>query len=150
MIGLCLTTAFSRNVLAQEPVSAASWQVVSLSKIRAGLAAQPSSLRLIPPEPTFRIIVWETQHLYQVLEQLQLRDAHTPPGGLYAFGQRQQLGNPWIGQPLVKIDVLPQVEAIGQAIAARRRASAEEAAREEVSHALVEMCLANVCQSADR
>jgi hypothetical protein len=149
MVGFCVAAALSASVLAQEGVSNAPTELVSLSRIRTALTSHPSPLRLTQPEPTFRVVVWQTR-FQELFERLDVHGEFTTPGGLRAFEQRQQLGNPWIGQPLFKINLLPFVENVAPAITAVHRNRAEQAAREEVRHAVVEMCLASVCQSADR
>ena len=150
MVGFCVAATFSGSLLAQEPAPNAPLGVVSLTRIRTALTAHPSPLRLTPPEPTFRVIVWETQHFFELSDRLDLPSEHAPPGGLYAFEQRQQLGNPWVGQPVFKIDVLPPLDQVHRAVTAAERARVERVARDGARHALVEMCLARVCQTADR
>jgi hypothetical protein len=121
---------------------------VSLAAIRKALTGPSPRLRLDPLTPTFRIVVWEAPRFY--LPDRGDVGGPAPPGGLVAFEQRQMLGNPWLGQPLFKLDLLHQVEKIGQAIGETRRRAQTEAARQDAARPLIEMCLGGVCASGDQ
>jgi len=73
-----------------------------------------------------------------------------PPGGLYAFEQRQRLGNPWVGQPLVQIDMLPIAERIIKSVQDARHARDQRTAHQEILRALSGFCIANVCDATER
>ena len=121
---------------------------VSVERIQRALA-KPAPLILDDASvtPTFRVVVREEQRF----QNLKLRDlsdvGHEPriPGGLHAFEQRQLQGNPWIGQPIITIDVLPMIEAAVEAFGRAHRVRAEKAARDEVRQALLEFCGTRDC-----
>jgi|SRR5206468_3816498 len=123
---------------------------VSISHIRAALD-RPPSLRLTIPEskPTFRVEIRErplySPNLLGPVERLwSTTTGPVPPGGLYAFEQRQRLGNQWT-QPLFSVDLLSIGAALHNAIANAHRSSAERAARDEVRRAFAEFCAAHDC-----
>jgi hypothetical protein len=122
-------------------------QIVSLDRIRKALERDRSSRLLIErPEPTFQVTVRELIHLTDPHGQDAFIDnLHPPRGGLYAFEQRQRLGNPWAGQPFIKVDVLPLLESVGQSIRKARHAHAQRSAQDEVERALTEFCAVNEC-----
>jgi hypothetical protein len=118
---------------------------VSLQRIRLALAQPPPLVDDSTVTPTFRVLVREEQRFQELLDLLDFGEEPRIPGGLTAFEQRRVLGNPWVGQPLILIDVLPMLNAGVQAIGKARRARAERAAREEVQQALVEFCALQGC-----
>jgi hypothetical protein len=147
MIPWCLAAALV-GAFAQAPANPpSSAPLVSFDAIRKGLAAP--RLRLQRPDPTFRIVVWETPHFFDWPDRVDVGGPR-PAGGLVAFEQRRMLGNPWLGQPLFSLDVLRQAERIGQAITDTRRARTETAARQDAARPLIEMCLATACAASDR
>jgi hypothetical protein len=62
-----------------------------------------------------------------------------PPGGLYAFEARQQVG-PQMTPPLVVIDMMPIARAFAGAIQSGRSARRRTAAREEMMRAVEAYC----------
>jgi len=118
---------------------------VSLSRIRE-MVAQPVVLRVVLPETPvdFRVDVRERQPL-ALLDTLDVESGPVPPGGLYAFEQRQRAGQMWLGQPLAQTDLMATAHSIGAAVGKVRRARAENAAREEVQRALAEFCATHNC-----
>jgi hypothetical protein len=117
-----------------------------LARIRRALTT-PSLLRPQPPEPTFRIVVDATSFQGQRPSDAPLPP---PPGGLYAFELRQQLGNPWKGEPLIKVDVLPLADRLFSAIGRARRRDAQSDTQDDIRRVLAEFCSVNVCADATR
>jgi hypothetical protein len=122
---------------------------VSVSHIRAALD-RPAPLRLtVPaPKPTYRVQIREhllySPNLLGPVEQLwSTTTGPPPPGGLYAYEQRQRLGQ--LSQPLYLVDLLSIGGAIKNAITNARRSGAEKAAREDVQRALAEFCATHEC-----
>lgn len=122
----------------------------SLARIRKGLAVQTLQIQSPAPEPTFRVSVQQTPLVNESLLRSDAKDGPIPPGGLYAFEQRQRLGNPWVNQPFIQIDLLPLADAIRQAIGDHHRLRMEHRAHDDVIRALTEFCVTNVCQPVDR
>lgn len=119
---------------------------VSLNQIRKALdKPKPNLLALSTVEPTFQVIIREDNVFQELLDRPDFGSGPRMPGGLYAFEQRQLLGKPWAGQPLIQIDVLPLLNAAGRAIGNARRTRLEEAAHEEVQRALMEFCAMHDC-----
>ena len=118
---------------------------VSLGRIRE-MVAQPVGLRVALPERPvdFRVDVRERQPM-ALLDTLDFGSGPVPPGGLYAFEQRQRAGQEWLGQPLAQTDLLATSHSIRAAVGKVRRARAEHAAREEVQRALTEFCAIHNC-----
>jgi len=74
-----------------------------------------------------------------VFDALDFNGGPVPPGGSYAFEQRRRLfGDPWAGQAMIQVNVLPLVEAAYRAISSARHDHAERAAHDEVQRALIE------------
>jgi len=120
----------------------------ALSRIRQALT-RPNPLQVVIPEPTFREVIQE-RTLERAWEKHSETGGPIPPGGLYAFEQRQRLGNPWAGQPMIQIDVLPLAERIFQSVRHSHHAQSERAAHEEVLRTLAEFCIANACEATTR
>ena len=119
----------------------------SLARIRRALS-QPNPLQVPTIEPTFRVEVKERPRDL-VVEKPNPLENPTPPGGRRAFDQRQQLGNPWTGQPLFQINMLPLAGRILKSVKDARRAHDEREAHEEVLRDLSAFCAAkNTCEGA--
>jgi hypothetical protein len=124
------------------PASVSPERLVSLTRIRQELERQSHPLAADVPQtiqPTFRAVV-QGQRIQAIFDALDFNGGPVPPGGLYAFEQRRLLGDPWAGQPLIQVNVLPVVKAAYHAISRARRDHAERAAHEEVRRALIEFC----------
>jgi hypothetical protein len=150
IIGLVLAVGLQQAV---DPSSApdASELPVSLTRIRTALE-RPEKLRLTLPEPDahFRVEIRErplySPNLLAPVETLwSPSPGRVPPGGLYAFEQRQRFGGLW-SQPMLSVDLLSIGSAVQKAIANARRTRAENAAREEVRRALAEFCAVHDCR----
>jgi len=147
--GLALALAVQAPV-EPGPVTASARELpVSVSRVRAALD-RPAPLRLTVPEPkpTYRVQIREhllySPNLLGPVEQLwSTTTGPPPPGGLYAYEQRQRLGQ--FSQPLYLMDLLSVGGAIRNAIANARRSGAEKAAREDVQRALAEFCATHEC-----
>ena len=116
--------------------------LVSLTRIRQGLERQHHLLAPDVPQtsqPTFRAAV-QGQRIQAVFDALDFNGGPVPPGGLYAFEQRRLSGNPWAGQAVIQVNVLPLVEATYRAISRTRHDHAERGAHEAVQRALIEFC----------
>jgi hypothetical protein len=93
-------------------------------------------------EPTFKVRIEGPRTLGDILPQLDV-DAGPPlPGGWYAFDQLQRTGNPWAGQPIVKVDLWP----IGATVRSALRDIRERQARDKVKRALTEFCEQHACR----
>jgi hypothetical protein len=113
----------------------------SIRRIRAALERpQTIDLDRIDQVPRFRVVIREPQR-FRDLPPLDFSAGPVPPGGLYAYEQRQRIGPP-MSQPLVSIDVMPIAQAIGRAAAGVRRARGEAAARDALQRAIAEYCAA--------
>ena len=121
-----------------------------LERIRRALDAQTLQIQSLAPEPTFRVSIQQTPAFDESWRRDDLNGGPKPLGGLYAFEQRQRLGNPWVGQPLIQIDVLPIAERIIKSVQDARHARDERAANQEVLRALSAFCIANVCDATER
>jgi hypothetical protein len=115
---------------------------VSLDRIRHALETQNQPLEwelTQPTQPTFRTEIrgWRVESLF---DRLDFNGGPVPPGGLYAFEQAQRLGNPWAGVPIVKVSVLPLIQAARHAISDVRHDRADRAAREEAQRAVIRLC----------
>jgi len=108
---------------------------VSIARIRAALSAEPT-LRQDPP--LFRVDVVE--RIPDLLPPIDFNGGPVPPGGLYAYEQRQRLGSPTIGQPLITIDVLPLAHALARSIHTAVHEHVAQSAHEEVQRAIWEYC----------
>jgi len=140
---LPLVASLSGQALS-EPQPAADSE--SLARIRQALSQQ-KPLQMGNVTPTFRVAIQE-RTWDRVEEKPNRWENPVPPGGLHAFEQRQQLGNPWANQPLVQIDILPVAERMIQAVKDAQRAHRERAAHEEVLRSLWAFCITNVCEEA--
>ena len=121
-----------------------------MSRIHAALD-RPAPLRLTLPEPKpdFRVEIRQrplySPNLLGPVEGLwSTTTGPVPPGGLYAFEQRQRLGQQWT-QPVFSVDLLSIGAGLQRAIANARRSRAEKAARDEVQRALAEFCAVHPC-----
>ena len=129
---------------------------VSLDRIREGLSRPPqgTTLKRIDIKPDFYVRVEEKQHIEEILSKLDFKGGPTPPGGLYAYQQQQQMFNK-TDRPLVQPYaaysgselVTLAIEAMAfkylggqmlQTITTSQRESAERAAREEVAQAIAD------------
>jgi len=131
---------------------------VSLDRIRDGLSRPPqgTSLKRIDIKPDFYVRVEEKQHIEEILSKLDFKSGPTPPGGLYAYQQQQQIFNKTdrpLAQPYAAYSgselVVLAVEALAfkylggqmlQTLTTSQRESAERAAREEVAQAIADYC----------
>jgi hypothetical protein len=123
---------------------------VSLTRIREALE-RPAPLRITLPESNadFHVEIRErplySPNLLGPVESLwSTGTSPVPPGGLYAFDQRQRLRQQW-SQPMFAVDLLSIATAAQKAVANARRSSAEKAARDEVRRALAEFCSTHEC-----
>jgi hypothetical protein len=133
------------------PQPAAEPHDPQLQRIRQALAAKPMKLPPTDTQPTFRVQVTEKALVFwRSVDRDAFSGGPVPPGGLYAFQLRQQLGNPWAGQPLVTIDVLSLARRFNDAIGNARRVREKQAAESEVKRSLATFCAANVCAAAEQ
>jgi hypothetical protein len=116
-----------------------------LARIRRALE-QPRSPDILPSEPTFRVSTEEHTPTLRSPKPPDLSGGPGPPGGLYAFEQRQRLGNAWAGQAWISIDVLPVADRIAELVRSARRASLERSAQTEVKQALAAFCAVHDCR----
>ena len=136
---------------------------VSLDKIRQALQQPPvEPLRGLDERPLFRVEIRERQRIEDLLQSLKFDSGPAVPGGLYGYEQQRimfpsvdnPLAQPWSAftQPeLARITAYSIIETLiskylakrmFNAVTAAERASAEQAAREEVAHAIAEYCAA--------
>jgi hypothetical protein len=131
---------------------------VSLDRIREALARPPqgTTLKRIDIRPDFFVRVEEKQHILEILSKLDFKTGPTPPGGLYAYEQQQQMFNKtdrplaqpyaaFSGSELVTLAIEGLVgKYLGgkllQAITGAQREGAERAARQEVAQAIADYC----------
>jgi len=152
MTGVTLVALLAAAMCAQQPAATEPGEhgehplPVSVARIRAALE-RPQALRLTVADrkPDFRVDIRERQFAEDLLGRLDFRSGPVPPGGLYAFEQRQRIGPPGLGQPLISVDLLGIAQGLHSAVANARRSSAERAAREEVQRALAEFCAVHDC-----
>jgi hypothetical protein len=131
---------------ALEPQEATGSSDEGLARIRKVLTAPAIQLPAPTPELTFRVGIVERGRIFgSTLDRLNLPNEPVPPGGPYAFEQRQLLGNPWAGQPLIKVDMLPLVSAVVSKARSAYAGRATRAARIEVEQSLQEFCATNDC-----
>jgi len=141
-----------------DPETAAHELPVSLDRIREGLARPPqgTALKRIDIRPDFFVRVEEKQHILEILSKLDFKTGPTPPGGLYAYEQQQQMFNKtdrplaqpyaaFSGSELVTLAIEGLVgKYLGgkllQAITGAQREGAERAARQEVAQAIADYC----------
>jgi hypothetical protein len=145
MIWTVLAVVFSLTLQSQDAAAQSSADPTSLARIREALMRQ-SMLRLTIPEPTFRVTIQDRTPFTHMFNPLDLKGGPTPPGGLYAFEQRQRFGNPWAGQPMFQFNVLPAAQLIIQSVDQSRRAQSQRAAHEEMLRELAEFCIHNICE----
>jgi tRNA A58 N-methylase Trm61 len=119
--------------------------LVSLSRIREALE-QSKSLRILPlhPEADFRVVIRQNKPSDTVTDSSDFRGGPVPPGGLYAFEQRQRLGQQW-SEPLIRVDLLAVTALLTTALAKAHRARAESAARTEVQRTFTNFCETYSC-----
>jgi hypothetical protein len=139
---------------------------VSLDKIREALqhpAVEPlKALKGLDERPLFLVEIRERQRIEELLQTLKFNSGPAVPGGLYGYEQQRimfppvdnPLAQPWsaFSQPqLARVAALSVIETlIGKYLAKRifsavtsaERASAERAAREEVTRAIADYCAA--------
>ena len=115
----------------------------SLARIRQALSRR-DLLQTSTIEPTFRVAI-QQRTWDRVGNRPNPWENPAPPGGLYGFEQRQQLGNPWVNQPVIQIDMLPVAERIIQSLKDARHAHGEREAHDEVVRALAAFCSTNIC-----
>ena len=131
---------------------------VSLDRIRDGLSRPPqgTALKRIDIKADFYVRVEEKRHIEEILSKLDFKSGPTPPGGLYAYQQQQQMFNKTdrpLAQPYAAYSgselVVLAIEAMAfkylggpilQSITTAQRESAERAAREEVAQAIADYC----------
>jgi len=121
---------------AQEPLP------VSVARIREALANAPTDpfINLRTPAQ-FRVSIVERPRFFDLPPASDWRGGPIPPGGLYAYEQRQQIG-PSLAQPLISIDVLPIASLLAASVRSASRARALEAARNEVRREIAMYCAA--------
>jgi hypothetical protein len=110
----------------------------SVARIRAALERAPAEPLLTENAPLFRTEIVE--HVPDLLPPLNFYGGPVPPGGLYAYEQRQRLGSREIGQPLITVDVLPLAAALALSIHNGLYQHRVRAARDEVQRAIREFC----------
>ena len=116
-----------------------------LQRIRKGLAATPLLQPAAQPEPTFTMqVVERALALRRPPDSRDYSAGPPPPGGLYAFEQRRQLGNPWAGQALVTVDLMAIARRAGALNRTLRDRAAKSASR-EVAASLAGFCAAQGC-----
>jgi len=136
---------------------------VSLDKIRQALQQSPvEPLRGLDERPLFRVEIRERQRIEDLLQSLKFDSGPAVPGGLYGYEQQRimfpsvdnPLAQPWsaFSQPeLARVAAYSIIETLiakyvakrlFNAVTAAERASAEQAAREEVTRAIAEYCAA--------
>ena len=136
---------------------------VSLDKIRQALEQAPvEPLRGLDERPLFRVEIRERQRIEDLLQSLKFDSGPAVPGGLYGYEQQRimfpsvdnPLAQPWSAftQPeLARVTAYSIIETLISkylvkrmlsAVTAAERASAEQAAREEVARAIAEYCAA--------
>jgi hypothetical protein len=142
---------------------------VSLDKIRLALEQPPvEPLRGLDERPLFRVEIRERQRIDDLLQSLKFESGPAVPGGLYGYEQQRimfpsvdnPLAQPWSAftQPeLARVVTLSFIETLVtkylakrmlSAVTAAERASAEQAAREEVARAIGEYCAAQANHGA--
>ena len=136
---------------------------VSLDKIRQALQQpQVEPLRGLDERPLFRVEIRERQRIEDLLQSLKFDSGPVVPSGLYGYEQQRimfplvdnPLAQPWSAftQPeLARVSAYSIIETLitkylarrmFSAVTAAERASAEQAAREEVTRAIAEYCAA--------
>jgi hypothetical protein len=111
----------------------------SIQRIRVELERTPRlTLDVAGETPHFQMIIREPQR-FRDEAGFRFSTEPVPPGGLYAFEARHQVGPP-MATPLIVVDVMPIARAVAGAIQNARTASRRTAAREEVKHAIEEYC----------
>jgi len=112
---------------------------VSVDRVRAGLA-RPPAIVINPPMPTVHFRVEVKEHQY--FTELPPIDFGTGPRGpeLPFWMPRGPIPQVGTTPALAGVDLLALGRGLAKRISAARRASAEQAAREEVQRALREFC----------
>ena len=152
LFALLLPSAWATTALAQQPhvsgtADAALLTAASIQRIRAALEHPPAiTLTSVDRAAQFRVVIREPQRFLE-RPPLDFSAGPVPPGGLYAYEQRQRIG-PKIPQPLVIVDLLPIAHAIAGAVGGARRAGAQAAAHEEVQRGIAGYCAAQPNQGA--
>jgi hypothetical protein len=132
---------------------------VSLDKIRQALR-QPAtpSLKGMDERPMFRVEIQERQKIEELLKTLQFNAGPAVPGGIYAYEQ-QRLAFPSVDNPLMQpyaaftgreMIYLSLVSIVEQYLAKKAisgitsalKTSQEQAARDDVRHAIEDYCAA--------
>lgn len=117
---------------------------VSLERIREALASsRPRSLlEAIDVVPHFRLEVEQQRPTFvEMFSPEAFKGGPVPPGGLYAFEQRQRLSlnsTPYVAS----VDLMSIFSGIANVVSEARRARAAAAARAEVERAMAEFCAA--------
>lgn len=149
-MSVAVLVAVASTTATQYPAHATASQLASphsINRIRKMLD-QPADLRLPTLEPTaaFKVEVREWQLFLEPLFKASDFDGGPlPPGGLYAFEQRQRLGGEWKGQPLIEVDLLPVGKTLGMAIRNALHSRARSAALEDVQRTVAEFCATHSC-----
>jgi hypothetical protein len=128
---------------------------VSLDKIREALAQPaPTTFKSLDERPVFRVEVRERQKLDDLMKSLNFNAGPAIPGGIYGYEQQRNLfpavNNP-LAQPyaaftpgeMIQVSLTTLIERylagrVVNSLKGMARASAEQAAREEVRKALDE------------
>src|SRR5262249_32317773 len=121
----------------------------SLARIRRALS-NPAPLRITPAEATFRVVIREKAPVSLFGAPRDAWESPRPPGGLYGSEQRQRLGNPWMGQPLIQFDLLSAASAVRASVRDARRQRQQDAADDDVAKAIAEFCVVNACEPVGR
>jgi hypothetical protein len=128
---------------------------VSLDRIRQALEDTPAvPLAGLKETPQFKVEIQEHQKFEELVKTLNFKSGPTPPGGLYAYEQQQNVWSKQQHPEMQPYGAFGQGQAftillenllekyfggrVINAIANSGAAAAEEAAREEVQHALTE------------
>jgi hypothetical protein len=127
-------------------------ETASIERIRAALERAPKTsvtLETLVPPATFRLVIREAQHCCPLppLGLSSFASGPVPPGGLYAFEQRQRIG-PRSAPPLFLVDVMPLARAIGAGFREAQRARRRMAAEEEVHREIAAYCAVQPNQPA--
>lgn len=141
---LAVALSMSRSA-AQDPAPAPPLPV-SLERIRAGLQ-RGHERTLLDQEPgRYRLEIVE--QVPNFLPAIDFNGGPVPPGGLYAYEQRQRIATSSLGQPFITVDVMPLARVLAHAIQTAAHERQERAARHDVQRAIAEYCLEERTESA--
>jgi hypothetical protein len=129
--------ALSAALLTPSQEAPSATPPVSVERIRAALERAPA-WPVDQAAPLFHIDVVE--RVPDLVPPIDFLGGPVPPGGLYAYEQRQRLGSPTIGQPLITVDLLPFADALAGAIRQVLYQHHTRAARDEVQRAIRAYC----------